>query len=810
MLWYFFRSACRHLWLNRLYSGLCIMGLGLAFAIVSLIYVHVTDELSYNNWIPGHDRVYQIGVAGRANGLSTTLPSDVGLWIKEDIPEAEAVTRIFMSGGVISVDNKVVNIPVSWADSNVFEVLPFSVLAGDAEGALDEPGTAVLTRRSAENLFGDADPIGKTVDYNYQNTLRVTAVIEDPPANSTLNYGMLAASHTVFSPAYAQDQTPIRQFGSKAWSFQTFIKVKPGTSLVALTSGLAQMQLQRTPVNDNGRVHENYPLRPVSLSDVHLAEAVNGEVAMDYSEILVFSAVGLLILLAGSINFVNIQVVLGLRQSHEIGIRKSCGADRRQVFWQYMSESVLLVLISAICGVMLAEWLLPALNAYLGKQLDLAYLDNPALLPAMIGFFLLVALLSGLYPSMIAANMRPALVLQDKHSATASKTALVRQLLVVLQFAIMTALLIATIVMYQQFNFGIRESLRRYDDPVLVVQAPCQEALLNSLEQLSGVMDTACSTPTLPQWGMPIMSGISHGENGIGIRNAAVGMGFPELYGMELAAGRYFSEDNALDLPPADNNWENRRESILINEQAAQALAFDSPQDAVGALVTFNHIFQMPATFTGPHQAEIVGVLEDFQSGTVGEAIDPAVFYVNPNMMGAVSIKIAGQLLPETLEQIRQVWDEIGTLGNFGGWFFDQYIENMYSDMRRQSQVFSVLSGIAVIISLLGLLGLASHAAVSRIKEAGIRKCLGSTRIGLTGLFLWQFSWPVVIANLLGWFVAWLVLSAWLDGFASRIDLQFWVFLLAFVMTLGLALMTVSAYIWGLSGSRPALALRYE
>lgn len=808
MLGYYLKLSCRNLWQRRLYSSLCILGLALAFAIVSLTYVHVRDELSFNTWVPDHERVYQITVASSAIGLAGALPSDVGRWMAQDIPEAEAVTRIFPSGGTVSVDNEVVNVAVLWADSNVFDVLPFPLLAGQAEGALTESGSAILTRDSARSLFGAADPIGKTVQFNFLNDLTITAVIENPPPNSTLNFGMLAASHAIFSPAYIQDQTPIQQFGSKVWSARTFVKVKAGSSPEVLTQGLADMQLRRTPVNDN--VNRFYPLRPVALADMHLAEAVNGEAVLNYNEIAVFSAVSLLILLAATINFINIQMAIGLRSSHAVGIRKSCGADRLQVFGQYMMEALLLVLASAVLGMLLAEQLLPGLNAYLGKALDFRYLNEPWLLAGMIAFFLGVAFLSGFYPSLVIASIRPSLVLNDRRSGGIGTTALIRQGLVVLQFAIMTGLLIATVVVYQQFSFGVREALREYDDPVFMLRVPCQEAFLNSVEQLPGVVGTACSMPGLPQRSMGITSGISHGETTISIRNAAIGSGFTELYDLGLLAGRYLSEDIAQDRPPPDNNWENRLESILINEQAVRALGFASPEDAVGELVSFNHIFRQPAEFTGMHQAEIVGVLADFQIGTVEDPIDPAALYINPDMLAAVNIKVSGQRLPETLTIIRQRFDEFGTFGNFAPLFYDQSVQNMYLSLRRQSQLFAVLSAIALFISLLGLLGLACHAAAARTREAGIRKCLGSTRWGLAGLFLWQFSRPVLVANLIGCLGAWYFMSTWLERFARQVDLDFRVFLAAIALTLSLALLTVFSHVWRLSGKRPTGVLRYE
>jgi putative ABC transport system permease protein len=812
MLGYYLKQSYKNLWRNRLYSALCMLGLALALAIVSLIYAHVRDELSFNTWLPGHERVYQILVSNTPNGLGPGLPSDVGLWMREDIPEAEAVTRMMPAQGVFSSGEIDINLLVYWAEGNVFDVLPFTIIAGQAEGALTEPDSVVLSRTTARELFGNDDPIGKTVELDSLHDLTVTAVMEDLPPNSTLQYvQLLAASNSVFSPMSIQDRTPVQQFGSKVWSTATFIKLKPDSSLDAVTQGLADMQQRRTPINDDGKVSQNYPLRPVALADVHLAEAINGEIVMNYNQIAVFVAVGLLVLFAGTINFVNIQVAMGLRDTHAVGIRKSCGADRAKIFWQYMTQSMVLVLISAVLGMMLAELFLPALNAYLRKTLDLDYLRNPLLLAGTVAFFLLVAFLAALYPSLLAANIRPSLILNDRHTTGMGSTARIRQALVVVQFAIMSGLLVATVVVYQQFNFGVREALRNYDDPVLLLPAACQEAFKNSIEQLPGVEGTACSIAILPQGAMTLTSGIRHGEIGVRVRNGVVGPGFTELYGMKLLAGRHLSDDIAQDLPPAENNWDNRVESIVINELAVRALGFASPEEAVGQEVSFAHVFRLaPTEITPMHQAEIVGVVEDFQTGTVAEPIEPTALYINPHMLSILSIKISGQNLPETLAAIEQRFDEFGTFGNFTPDFYDQRVQNWYLNLQRQSQVFAVLSAIAMFISLLGLLALASYAAVTRIKECGIRLCLGSSRWNLTWLFLWQFARPVIIANLIGWLGAWWFMSTWLDGFARRVDLQWWVFVAAFALTLGLALLTVFSYVWRLSGNRPVQSLRYE
>jgi len=289
-----------------------------------------------------------------------------------------------------------------------------------------------------------------------------------------------------------------------------------------------------------------------------------------------------------------------------------------------------------------------------------------------------------------------------------------------------------------------------------------------------------------------------------------VGIGYFELYDIGLAAGRYFSEDFGADQTPKDGKW-TVPESIILNEAGVVKLGLPSPQAAIGQMVNINHPSAFAGTFSGEHAAQIVGVVKDFQIGSVRQDVYPAVFFVDPLMFGVLSMKLDGRKTPETLEAVDRIWGQMGDRpGPADHWFFEQTVQNIYGDLRRDFSLFTVSASVAILISALGLVGLAAHAASARTKEIGVRKVLGSGRAGIMGLLMWQFSRPVILANLIAWPAAYFAMHGWLAGFARRIDLEPWMFVTAALATLAVAALTVAAHAWSIAGVRPVVALRHE
>ena len=815
MLGHYLALAVRNIARTKLYAAISAVGLAIGFGAATLIGLYVHDELTYDRWLPNHERIYQVSAA-LSTGVPTGVgPSDLGQWLASDYPQFEHVTRLFRDLAFFVPSDRPdfkANEIVVWADASVFDVFRFPVVSGSLDGALDQPDSVVLTRTIARKFFGDTDAVGKTLLWRGEQPMTVTAVIEDLPSSShLLPLTMLAAAHAPYSPLALQDRTPMTVFGGKLWGAAAYGLLKPGEPVEPIRESLKTLINRHAPAVLSGTRTASEvwalslrPIRAIHLSSNRPSDPDGQALTVIYT----VSAIGLLIVLVASINFVNLLTAIGVRRALEVGVRKASGARRSDLFAQFMTESFLYVGAGAVVGLAIAAAALQPLNAFLSRTIDFSMFADVRVAAITVLFLAAVAFLAGLYPSVVLSSFRPATV--TKGSRIGSGQGAVRQALVVLQFGILTALLIATTVTYRQLNLGMREGLRQNTDPIVLVWDQCNDALKAEMLRAPGVVAAACAMG-LPQWAVQLGSAIRRTDREpVPVRYLPLDFGFFELYGIKLVAGRYWDERLATDATPSDNVW-TAQESIIINEMAARAIGFGDPKEAVGEIVNFGHLFRQPATFTAPHDSNIIGVVEDFQIGGVRDAIPPAVFYVDPgNNVRLMSLKLDGRTTPEALDAIDRVLKEYGGPAPPRRFFFEQSIQNMYVDLTRQNLLFSVCAIIAVVIAVLGLIGLSAHAAVSRTKEIGIRKAIGGGRWAITRLLLWQFSKPVLLANVIAWPVAYWAMSVWLGGFAKRVELDWWVFVAAAVLTLVVAVAAVLLHTWGMAGTRPVTALRYE
>jgi putative ABC transport system permease protein len=783
------------------------LAIGLSAALLIALYVH--DELGYERWLPDSDRVYLISVRSPAGGMTDSSPSNVSQWIESDYPQFEVVTRLAASAGFFKRDEHEFSEQVFWADPNFFEVFRFPVVAGDLKGALDRPDALVLTRRHAEKYFGRPDPLGETMVLDGKHAMTVTAVIEDLPSNTHFEVDVLAAGVSAYSPITEQDLIPMTVVGAKSWAFRTYGRLERGESIAPLRESIRTLPDRHSDRAAGGQLaSEVWPLIVRPIRTIHLSAY---DVASPDSENLsrLYGAIGIgaLIILAAAINFVTLRTALAMRRAVEVGVRKACGGSRRTLFAQFMSEVFVHVSIATALGIALAAAALPALNAFLLRTIEWQTLFTPSFLGGIAALLVAATLLAGAYPALVLASFRPSAVTKARASGRLQNT--VRQGLVALQFAIVIAVLIATIVVHRQTAFGMRESLRQIADPVLLVRTSCSDALKDAMARLPGVQDAACATYP-PQAGTggvgPV---IYNGSERLVLGQSAIDFGFFELFGVELAAGRYFSESFGTDETPADLVW-TTPESIMLNEAGVRKLGIASPQAAIGETVTINHPSGLVRTFSGEHAAQIVGVVKDFQMGSVRNEILPSVFWVDPLLFRVLSLKLDGRATPETLDAVDRVWREMGDPGPPQRWFFEETVQEMYGDMRRDFELFTAFAGVAILISALGLIGLAAHAATVRTREIGVRKVLGSGRAGIMSLLLWQFGKPVLLANLIAWPAAYFAMSSWLGGFARRIEFEAWMFVGAAAVTLLIAALTVASHAWTIAGVRPVVALRHE
>jgi len=447
MLRHYVAVALRNTVRTKLYAAISVAGLAIGFGAAALIGFYVHDELTFDRWIPNHERIYQVSPT-----LSTGLPagagpSDLGQWLAADYPQLQAVTRLFRATAFFAPSNRAdvrFNEQITWADANVFDVFRFPVAAGSLDGALTQPDSLVLTRRVAEKYFGAAGTaVGETLLMNGMQPMTVTAVIENLPSNTHLSYlTVIGAGHAPYSPSALQDRTPMPVFGGKLWNSATYALLAPGERLEPVRDGIATMIDRHAPAVLGGTLKASevwkLAIRPIRTIHLSAGSTVDPE-SQRYGPVYTVTAIGVLIVLVASINFVNLLTALGLRRALEVGVRKAIGAQRGDLFAQFMTESFLYVTLGAAAGLGLARLALGPLNVFLGRTIDFSTFADWRVGAGALGFLAATALLAGVYPSLVLSAFRPATVTKGARGGRGQ--GVVRQSLVVVQFAILIALL---------------------------------------------------------------------------------------------------------------------------------------------------------------------------------------------------------------------------------------------------------------------------------------------------------------------------------------------------------------------------------
>jgi putative ABC transport system permease protein len=488
-----------------------------------------------------------------------------------------------------------------------------------------------------------------------------------------------------------------------------------------------------------------------------------------------------------------------MRRATEVGVRKVIGAERSHLIVQFIGESVLYVMFSMILAMALTELLLPHFNAFLDRSLVFDYWRDPRFAMALLAFVLVAGVLAGAYPAWVLAAFPPVFAL--KGGMLAAGSGAVRQVLVVLQFAILIGLLIATALIYRQTRYALEEGLRLDQDQVLLVETSCRSAFKEEVRSLPGVQAAACSdaAPSLSTTFQPVV--IAPDGTAALMWNTAVDFGFFELYGLQPVAGRFFSREHGADAAPEKTSGE-RLHAIVVNETARRRLGFQSPRDAVGRTIG--------CTGQNRDPCEIIGVVPDYAEGSVRTIIEPAFYQLAHRPFRMLSVKLRGVDVPETLEAIDGLWKQVGDAKPINRVFLDQRVQEMYADITRQTWLFCAFAAIAAFIACLGLFGLSAFTAERRTKEIGVRKAMGAGASDIARLMVWQFTKPVLWATVVAWPLGAWLMNRWLHGFAYHIDLQPWLFVASAAVALLIALLTVSGHCYLIARAKPVNALRDE
>ncbi|MGC3982656.1 MAG: ABC transporter permease [Steroidobacteraceae bacterium] len=804
-------AALRNLAGNKFHSFISIAGLAVGISAAIMVTLVIRQQLSFDQFIPGYERTY-LGISvlispGREPYYTAISNNRTAALLKLKFPEIEAATRL--AEQEVSLQHGAVEAReiAYWANSDVFSVLPLPVFSGDLASALQRADTAVITRSISRKYFGRDDSVGETLQINKTHPVTITAVIEDLPDNGThLSSGIFVSGNVPYSKLTTFDNDPGNAPDSPNFfvSVATYIRLTPSASIdrlqAAMPKLLDELWAQRKPGIQAS-------LQLVRLDKVHLFSGLNPEIA---PRLTLAAIMGALILLAACINFVNLATAGAKRRALEVGIRKTCGASRRTLVVQFIGEATVYVLFATAFAIALVELLLPHMNAFLNSSATFNYWNAPSILACLGASVIVLGVIAGAYPALVLASFQPTKVLVGKTSYS-GKSTLARQGLVTLQFAILIGLIIAVAVVERQRQFSNHNDLSVDTDQLLMVRPtvlaleamfnPCDESFRAKLQILPEIRGIACTSDSFLTG--QSFSSYQRKDGGIvSVSFAAVDINGLELYGQQPLAGRFFdsSMDSGINTGKVAAGSLTR---FVINETAVQKLGYSSPREAVGKTIDLQI-----GKYAG---GEIIGVVKDFSLRSMEHQV-AATLYTPTGIQqpGFLSIKLSGQKTKQTLTYIDSAWLAAGAFKPIERYFLSDYLQSLYLNILHQVQMLGIFSGIALLLSCLGLIGLSIATAARRTKEIGIRKAMGAGTGEILLLLLWQFTKPVLWANLIAWPATALIMHRWLQGFAYHIDLEPWLFPAATGVALLIASLTVSTHCYLVARAKPVMALRYE
>ncbi len=789
MFRHFFKILYRQFLNNKLYMLIKVLGLAAGMAVSLMIALYVINEMSYDSFHQKGNRIYNIVVESHREGRierSARITAAVGPSLQEEFPEIVSMCRFsgfndryFETGGKTTLLKR-----VAFADSSVFDVFSFKLLRGNPKQALREPFTIVLTESAARVLFGDDDPMGKTINYQNEYNLKVTGVMEDPPENSQLKFQGLMAMSTLYElDGYYLDW-------DGGWAYLTYVLTSPGFNPEVFSAKLEPFMEKHINYK-----YRNYGIELGLLFDpleaVYLHSSAPNDLpeSGNISNIRIFSAVAIFILLIAGINFMNLSTARYAKRAREVGVRKVMGAGRRQLMVQFLGESVLISFLALMLATILVEILLPSFTNLIGKSLSL-YHTSAYILPLLILIALLTGLLAGAYPAVFMSGFIPAAVIKGNLlPATRGRT--LRNILVVFQFMISGVLIIATLTIYRQLQYMNNKPLGYAKDRVMVVNlmgATSKDnfrVLKNEIGKLSYVRSASASSQ-LPVWGLTRNGYLPEGlSDPIMINVLDVDDDYLRTMDIDLLAGKNFSPESQAD----DNDY-------LINQAMARRMGWDDP---VGKVISRN----------GEHH--VIGMVEDFHFAPLQFRIEPLIISQTPYMgFDYLSIRLNTADYGRAITDIGGIWKKVAPGSPFVYHFLNQLLKNSYGQVQQFGRLFMAFAVLAVFVACLGLFGLASFLTEQRRKEIGIRKTFGANVGRIVWMLGTDFTKMVLLGNLLAWPLAWLVMHRWLENFAYKRGPEPWIFIFTLLLTLLVAVITVVWQSVRAARQNPVDSIRYE
>jgi len=797
----YFKVAVRNILKHKFYSVLNIAGLAFGFTACFLIGLYIYDEVSYDTFHTDSENIYCVGLHGKLAGQEVHTASScppLAEALVTNVPGVEQATRINDWSNVVMKyeDKAFTETKVLMVDSNFFEFFSFQLLEGDVKTALKEPRTLVLTVESAYKYFGDQPAVGKIITVGNENeAYKITGIAAKAPANSHIQYDMLLS---------ASSDEYMKRSDWLGNGLYTYYRKNPNTSTVDIDAKLRDMTVEHVgPELESGLgvsfkdfekqggiyAYFSYSLHSNHLYQTNLDNGLSPRGDIKY--VYIIGAVGIFILLIACINFMNLSTARSASRAKEVGLRKTLGSVRSKLVFQFLSESFIYTLAGTLIAIAGVYVLLPGFNTLAGKQLIFTTMLTPVILVSVIGVFLVVALLAGSYPAFYLTSFNPVDVLKGKVKA-GMKSKGIRSSLVVVQFTISIALIISTMVVYRQLNYLQEKNIGLDKQNVLVLRNTSRlgtnrNAFRDALNIETGIVKASYTNNVFPGVNNTTLFRVAGTSQDHILGTYYTDYDHLEVLKMELAEGRFFSRDF-----PSDST------ACVINEAAVKELGWTDPLN------------EKLTSFNGPEPVDlkVLGVVKDFNFESFKTNVRPMVIQLS-KLSNNMLVRYNGNA-KEAVATVETLWKKNATNEPFEYAFLDQNFDNLFREEQRLGQVFSAMTGIAIFVACLGLLGLASFTAEQRTKEIGIRKVMGASVSSVSTLLSKEFMILVGISFVIASGLAWYAMNNWLGTFAYRIELGPTVFVAGGVIAAVIAWLTVSFHFIKAARSNPSDSLRYE
>lgn len=803
MLKNYLKIAFRNLTGQKLFSLINVFGLAIGIATCMVINFWVQNEISYDRFHKNAHRIYRVERELFRDNFYSRWPITSGLYkeaLISDYPEIENAVRIWRREFSIKDHKNFVNREGLFAaDNSIFEIFDFGLEKGDEKSALTEPKTVVLTRENAKKFLGTDDAIGKSISFEWQGEqvdFKVTGILKEVPKNSHIQFDML-----ISISSYPKDR-----FNSWRSNYlYTYVLVEKTTSRNELEGKLKSFVNQRLEpyygdlTGAGANIHDVLKMELFPITDIHLHPSVNWELESggNIISVYIFSSIAILILLVACINFINLSTARANKRAKEVSLRKTVGALRNQLRGQFIYESVLMAVVALALAIVFISIFIQVYNSIFEEELSLRLLLQVQNVFILLGITLGVGFFAGLYPAVYLTKFEPIKVIKGGFKPGSGKSAF-RRNMVVIQFIISITLIIGMLTVYKQMMYIQTRSLGYDKENMVVIPVRSQQvaqsydAFRNKLMQNSQIESVAASSdiPSDTYYSNGSFFDKKRPNNAINLIVMTGDFDYVDTYKIDILAGRGFSRDFSSDTSG----------TILLNEAAAQRIGW-TPEEAVGRELRGG----------GSNNAtKIVGVVKNFNFKSVRTEIEPMALLLFPNYITYISVRILPNNIGETLNIIKEKWQETFLEEQFGYSFLNNRLNEFYESEQKMQNIFTVFSGLSIFVACLGLFGLSVFTAEVRTKEIGIRKALGASTGTVIFLFSKEFIKWIILANIIAWPLAWYFMDKWLQNFVYKINIGWSVFIFSGIITLSIALLTFIFQAFKSAMANPVDALRYE